>query len=72
LWAPIVVHGFANAMLWPPLAGRFFTPAGPADLGDLQSWSFQFGCLTFASVFLPFYLWLASRCDSMFETRALS
>jgi uncharacterized protein len=59
LWAPILVHGLGNALLWYPIAGQFLLPAPERAVGDLASWTLQLSCLVPMSVALPLYVWMA-------------
>jgi len=65
LWAPIAVHSFSNAMLWPPFAGQLLAPSSPA-IGDISSWGLQLSCLFFAVIAFPAYLLVAGREDRRF------
>ena len=66
LWAPIAVHAFSNAMLWPPFAGQLLVPSSGA-IGDISSWRLQLACLLFAAIALPAYFILAGKEDRRFS-----
>ena len=59
LVAPILAHGFSNALLWYPALGHVLFPAQLEVPGDLGSWSVHLACLLAMSVAIPAYLFMA-------------
>lgn len=62
----IYAHALHNLLLWYPLLGQFFMPAGRST-GELHVWTFHLICLGLTFVILPWYMW-SSRDSRRVQT----
>jgi membrane protease YdiL (CAAX protease family) len=54
----IYAHALHNLLLWFPLLGQFFMPAGRST-GELHVWTPHLVCLAATAIILPWYMWSA-------------